>query len=410
MRQTLKFADAETLTQLSLTSLREWTLREMEHELVTPIERVKEPSRLCMGSGSPIAVLSVWETLIEAQNNRHFKTFSVVNGLTEADIFGEIVGWKKFSHGSIDSREIWMPSVSIPSMPMVEEGIIYGNYSDKKMGSFNPYKSFQDSKTLVSRTMRKIEGLDQHLIWDITVTLPSEVDMKSISRPLDTERRCKKIIKKLFAWFADNQGGKLAVNSNYHAWSSANPLKAHAHFHNIVLGSVVNNDYQVIRTMPKNFSKKVLDDFKGKWAELVNAEFGTSYETLDVRFQYIEASDEGRRKLVHKLKYNRRRPLADLALFFLDNAFEIGNNNPTWSNYLINYRNRPLTLGYWNRMSKVKGSHAVEGKKGEVRCSLCGLPLVYVGFEYGKKLPSSVQKVFIDRSNRVYLIDSGGGS
>ena len=420
--------------QLALSSLRKWLLNEMEggerEGRFCKIES-KNVNKLCQQKGNPIAVMSIWETLIEAQNNRDFVKFCEGNGYSIEDIKGTITGWSKFECGrkidfqkdikgntqeesKIKGREIWLPSVDM---------MFYNGNKGNSLGKYNPYKSFHDCKSSVSRTMRRIESLDLETVYDVVLTLPQEVSTMCFNEPTEITEKTKKITKKFFKWLSDVVvNGKIAVNINTHPWGSENPLSSHLHEHNLLLGMYLDNEGKKKYILPTWFMKKnertkryeegnLTKLLKSKWAFFVNREFNTSYESLDVRIEFIELkrlckdgklheSLEGERKLLHKLKYNRRRPISDLALFFTENKFNPKDNNIIWNEFLMEYKNKPITLGYWNRMSK----HAVKTLTTDVktRCPFCHKVMQYVGFEPNRELPKNVDRVFIDRSNKFY--------
>lgn len=430
--------------QLALKSLRHWISQEVEGIKAPTLTRLHKPWVLCATKGNPIAVMSIWETLIEAQKNTEFCAFMEGNGVDRASVNGFIEGWERFECGhktdyqlglkndlnglrdtasveSMKGREIWLPSC------------VRETFEGRKVLSLNennPYLCFYKMKSAVSRTMRRLESLDLETVYDLVLTFPKEVNDLSQDNGPEVKERVIKCTRAVFDWLANRVlYGKIGVNANVHVWSSENPLNSHNHVHAILLGDYVKlekgqklQDGKREKILPSWFMRKnertgkyesgyLSNLIKRKWAAIVNKEFNTSYETLDVHIEFIELRDkyqnenvEGYRKLLHKLKYSRRRPISDLALYFTDNKFNPSTNNILWSSFLIDYDNRALTLGYWNRMSKLAVKPVDDLKVKEARCPFCNKKLLYVGLHKSRELPSNVLRVFIDRSNQTYTI------
>lgn len=417
-------------------SLRAWTLKNFEgHDL----QRIERPPDFCKTKGPPIAVLSVWEKLIEAQTIPNFVLFAEDNGLKREDVQGYIEGWERFRCGDIrhniwtlendvktmtndvvcHGREIWLPSV-------VREDS-FGKKS-LSLGLYNPYLSFYKTKSAVSRTLRKIETLDMETVYDITLTFPKEASEKVYNKAWPVERLAKECVQEFYTWLGEYLGGKVAVCANVHLWRSSD-CKPHIHAHSLLLGDFVRleegqklEEGRRMRLYPSFFFGRsrgraiegtLTNVIKRKWAFIVNQHFGTSYNQLDVHIEFIELKNKsgeenvfGRVRLLHKLKYNRRRPISDLALYYLYNSYDLSvqdKNSSRWWSMLINYENRPLTLGYWNRMSKLAVKEIPELQLRAARCPFCAQPLVYVGLHKKRELPARVLRVSIDRENRFYL-------
>lgn len=418
-----------------LLNLSEWTLKNFENQDRT----VYNPSNLCKVVGGPVAVMSQWERLIEAQNIPEFVKFIEASGLKPEDVQGSIEGWEIFRCGDIygqqnylniktngvepgerellvKGREIWLPSV----MRVDDNGRSYPS-----LAKYNPYKSFFATKSAVSRTMRNLERLGLEIVYDITLTFPGEVSQRIADEGEDMMRRCEKVVKKFYSWLGKMIGGKIGACVNLHAWRSAD-TKPHVHAHGLLLGNYVKGKEitkdNVARILPAWFfgtnqrtgrreEGNLLRMIKRKWAEFVNKEFNLAYDRLDIHLEFIELRDmygheidRGRARFMHKIKYNRRRPLCDLALYYLENKFKQEEYNPLWAGFLIGYKNRPLTLGYWNRMSRLAVLPLEDVKTGSARCPFCAKEMHYVRLYPHRELPSYVSRVAIDRKSNFYWL------
>lgn len=306
----------------------------------------------------------------------------------------------------------------------VQQKFIKKNFNRSTLARLNPYKCFYDTKGAVSRTVRKIERLDTELVYSIDLTLPKEISFLGYVRPDSMRDTYIKLVKEFFEWLRVyfDKNCRLGVNVNVHLWSSDNPNEPHYHSHNILIGEYlldgIRNKIPASYFIEKDLKTKLWKEgslsriIKNKWTEIVNREFETHYKQVDVYFEFIELKDKngkinqkGYRKLLHKLKYNKRRPISDLALYYQFNKFggyfkQLALN---WSKYLIEYENRSLTLGFWNRISKLPGAKPIASKKSDVRCPLCYRPLIYVGFHSGRELPKGCSRVVVDRKNRIWL-------
>jgi hypothetical protein len=415
-----------------VVSLRAWTNAQHEGWENKTLTRLNRPSDFCKTKGGPVAVISNWERLIQAQTIPAFVDFAVANNLEVADIQGFIEGWERFSCGRvvqrqtdargqtvaeviIKGREIWLPSV---------ERETFDGRKALSLGPYNPYLNFYKTKGAVSRTLRNLESLKLETVYDITLTFPSEVSVLLPDNGAEITERGEKCVKSFYSWLGKMIGGKIAACVNLHPWRSSDTLP-HLHAHSLLLGSYVKGkvgEGEVLRIKPSWFldymgiagQRKGEGTFtrliKKKWAGIVNKEFNTSYEALDVHLEFIELRDQygnerddSRARLNHKLKYNRRRPISDLASYYLENDFKPEKNNPLWADFLIHYDNRPLTLGYWNRMSKLAVVAKEEIEPHGARCPFCGKQLHYEGFHKGAALPPHVLRVSITKNNKFYL-------
>lgn len=387
----------------------------------------KETSTLCL-SEQPAAVMNVWETLIEAQKNLEFVKFMISMEKTEDDIKGDITGWNVYKHkkplfvskkldGSdfdIKERLIYMPETKT-----INE---YGR-PQETLGPLNPYRCFKTAHATVSRTMRNIESLDLEFVYSIVTTFPSEVSNLYLEtpRPIEIDRRILKCVKQFADYLSNLFVGKIGMSANIHSWSSMKPLEPHSHAHLLLFDRIIKDDGSEEQLKPyyfmrfnertKRYEEGVLSSaLKKNWTSIVNKEFGLDYEGLDINFEFVELKQKdskenvtGHRKIIHKLKYNRRRPISDLALFYLFNEFDCLEVDDEYCEHLINYGNRTHVYGYWNRMSKY-ARKPIEKPIEHARCPFCNDELVYVSFHEGKELPSEVRKVFIDRKGRAWVV------
>lgn len=425
--------------RLFLDPLRSY-LKTIE-QIKTPLRKLKdkEISKLCL-SKDPIAVLNIWETLIEAQNNTEFVKFMLTQGRTEEDFRGNITGWQIYKHERplivkqklLDNKEIvetFDREIYIPETKTSINGRLV-----ETLGKLNPYKSFKTSHSTVARTMRNIESLDLEFVYSIALTYPKEVSKMFLEKP-DPDKiilRLDKCFKDFVEYLSNLLGGKIGLAVNPHTWSSMNPLSPHAHAHLLLLDRLIMKDNTEKQIIPSWFMKynertkrfeqgSLTKILKHSWALIVNSNFNyafnlnLNYQELDVNVEFIELKKKdgsenvrGKRKLIHKLKYNRRRPISDLALFYLFNEFDVKAVDNEFAEHLLNYKNRTKIFGYWNRMSKyAKLDKTVIGEK-EARCPFCCEKLVYVSFHEGKELPKNVRKVFVDRKASVWLVSGVG--
>jgi len=410
-------------------------------QVKTPLRKLKdkEISKLCL-SKDPIAVLNVWETLIEAQNNSEFVKFMLTQGRTEEDFRGEITGWQIYKHERplivkqklLDGKEeieTFDREIYIPETKSSINGRLV-----ETLAKLNPYKSFKTSHSTIARTMRNIETLDLEFVYSIVLTYPEEVSklFLEVSDPDKIILRLEKCFKAFVKYLNSLFGGKIGLAVNPHTWSSMNPLSPHSHAHLLLLDRLIMEDNTEKQIIPSWFMKynertkrfeqgSLTKILKHNWALIVNSNFNyefdlkLDYQELDVNVEFIELKKKdgsenvrGKRKLIHKLKYNRRRPVSDLALFYLFNEFDVKTLDNEFAEHLLNYKNRTKVFGYWNRMSKyAKLDKTVIGEK-EARCPFCCKKLVYVSFHEGKELPKIVRKVFVDRKGFVWLVSGVG--
>lgn len=418
-------------------------------QIKTPLRKLKdkEVSKLCL-SKEPIAVLNIWETLIEAQNNSEFVKFMLTMGRAEEDFRGEISGWNIYKHERplivkqklLDGKETietFDREIYIPETKTLINGRLV-----ETLGKLNPYKSFKTSHSTISRTLKNIERLDLEFVYSIALTYPKEVSKLFLESP-DPDKitlRTDKCFKEFVKYLNNLLGGKVAIADNEHTWSSMNPLEPHSHEHSMLLDRIIIKECrnketkkleileekQIIPSWFMNYNERtkryqegsLTKIIKKNWAKIVNKEFEDleiNYETLDVNVEFIELkkkdgseNESGKRKLIHKLKYNRRRPVSDLALFYLFNEFNCLDVDDVFAEHLLTYKNRTKIFGYWNRMSKyAKLDKSAIGEK-ESRCPFCNKKLVYVSFHEGKELPKNVRKVFVDRKASVWLVSGVG--
>jgi len=395
----------------------------------------QEASKLCL-SKNPIAIMNIWETLIEAQKNKEFVKFMLTMNRKEEDFKGEITGWNIYKHskpliinkqkkldGSIEILETIERLVYMPETKILDD---FGRPIES-LGPLNPYRSFKTSHSTISRTMRNIETLDLEFVYSIVFTLPKEVsNLYEQTTQLDKiDVRINKCIKDLAKYLSCLLGGKIGMAVNKHVWSSMKPLEAHAHAHALLLDRLITKegDKQIIPSWFMAYDDRTRRYIEGpltkilkrNWALIVNKEFNLNYQDLDINIEFVELkklngseNTTGCKKLIHKLKYNRRRPIADLALFYLFNNFNCNNINDEFAEHLLNYTNRTQVYGYWNRISKYARRPKEDLEPNNARCPICNQKLIYVSFQEGRELIKDVLKVFIDRKGMFWKILSTG--
>jgi hypothetical protein len=438
--------------QLFLSPLRQY-LKVMESDKWLEKIPDKEVSKLCL-SFQPIAVMNIWETLIEAQKNIEFSKFMLTMGKTEDDFRGDITGYNIYKHkrpllvrkqlhldGNSETLEVVERLVYMPSTKAMLEGI-NGTYEKETLGPLNPYKCFKTAHSTISKTLRNIESLDLEYVYSLTFTFPQEVSKLYINhpRPHEIDERLNKCMKNLSAYLSNVFDGKIGMAANRHVWSSASPLTPHAHFHVLLLDRVILKSGTEKQITPRSFMEwnsrerhfeegALTKSLKRNWASIVNTEFGVDYhenrkvikefyQELDVNVSFVELkkkdgseNERGHKKLIHKMKYNRRRPLADLALFYLFNEFDMSKIDDEFAQHLIDYENRTQIFGYWNRMSDYAKKPKEELKEREAKCPLCNEVLEHVGYvsiEDFRDTCQNVRKAFVDRKGTFWLLRSSG--
>lgn len=415
---------------LFLSPLRQY-LRVIEQE-DKPIRKLteSETNHACL-SKNPIAVMSIWETLIEAQKNTNFCNFMTLLNISESEYKGEITGWSVYKHKKPFYTQKTLqgqyqePIDRFVYMPKTSEIDGFGREKNT-LGQFNPYKSFKVSMSTVSRTMRLLEALDLEFVYSLVLTFPKEISNQYLEtpEPYKIDIRLKKCFKEFVKWLRSTCGGQIGLNANLHIWSSMKPLNPHSHFHVLLLDRIIQKDGKEDQIKPFWFMKQndrtkkweettLLSSIKKKWTEIVNSEFETQYQTIDLRIEFVELkkkdgsqNETGHRKLINKLKYNRRRPISDISLYYLFNRFSCNEIDDEFAEHLVHYKNKTSIFGYWNRMKKhVKKSIEIDK---DVRCPICDEPLIYVSFCGRNQLPKDIRRLFVDRSGRFWEVSGCG--
>jgi hypothetical protein len=207
-------------------------------------------------------------------------------------------------------------------------------------------------------------------------------------------------------------GLALALDGNTHEWKDADITQPHPHIDCDVPNFVLNAageletfgggryNARTKRFTRHTFSKEFI---KGVWFETLLANFPADLLVLDsgeplteknVNAWLQEIPLTNRAKLLHHLRYRRRRGVVDFW-----KAFENGRvfDSSEWSKDfavgVLAYKNRCCTFGFWRSLGKhCKGEVVVPAK----RCPICGEGVLNCGRVYS--LP--------DRYNVVDVIKS----
>lgn len=287
-------------------------------------------------------------------------------------------------------------------------------YPNAHVGEFNPFSKWVSIRKAAARTMRNLERFEQlNLLWDMTFTYPSEIS--SLTLTPETIGRCNSCFERIKDYINSEicPTGKFAWSMNTHIWKSEEPLKPHVHHHALMLdvyqkesgdlGKVRTSTFMKYNKRTKRSEPSVFSELiKSKWAEIVNAEFDLNYPKLDVHFEYRDIKKEPE-KVVHKLKYNKRTPLPDLANWYLNHNYEPGYDKVYMTELLL-YRNKTHNYGYWNRISKLLCTLGnVEIEKGVHRCPICAAKCKVVRTWNESDIPDSYLSVYIDRKGRKFF-------
>lgn len=283
-------------------------------------------------------------------------------------------------------------------------------YPNAECGRNNPFFLWGSIRRAASRTMRTLEKFRElNLVYDITLTYPKEVSDLVKTRKIESE--CNDCFLDLQAWLSEQIGGKIAISQNLHLWKSENPLEPHAHHHSLLLdvylvdGKKHKITTKRFMTWDKKHKKIAQSEFsktmKHKWAEIVSRHFNVKYDELDVHIEYRNIKREPHR-IVHKLKYNRRTPLPDLAEYYTKHEFDKGMINKRYISKLISYKNRVHVYGYWNRLSKLLCTiDNFENERKRMHCPICGRECVERGQYQVNELPKDMVIAKIDRGGGI---------
>lgn len=286
-------------------------------------------------------------------------------------------------------------------------------YPNAHVGEFNPFAKWVSIRKSASRTMRNLELFkDLNLLWDMTFTYPKEVSSQAMTPEL--VRRCNDCYARILKYIEDEiePGGKFAASMNTHIWKSEEPLKPHIHHHSLLLDVYFDAQGRMNKIRSNTFllwdprTRRSIgtlfnSNIKSKWAEIVNKEFNLSYKVLDVHIEYRDIKKEPQR-IVHKLKYNKRTPLPDLANWYLSHDYNANSYDRDYMAELLLYKNKTHNFGYWNRLSKLLCTLGnVEIEKNVHRCPLCGSKAHVVRTWNEKDIPRDYKDIHIDRKGRI---------
>jgi hypothetical protein len=344
----------------SLTAKRQW------HEL--------NPDLICNRDTVPAVVYDFYTELINTEKKcPAYLDLLEFFGYKRETGMGYIYAWRMFEcqkHG----RNFYFPEVSC--------------------GYYSPFKKWRSIKSSSSRTLRKLESVDWFEdIMDFVLTFPIEVD-KNPTNELLCWMVYENFIHKLqkLEYF----GGKLFATANLHPWATSNPLENHWHIHSMIVAGLIskhNRHYQL--SLP--LAPHILHQIKNLWASCVNEIFNTNYETLDVHLAYIPIGDK--RRILHKLKYMKRRPLVDMAEYYTKHDF-VANFNVEFVHYLLDYKNNTKCFGEWTNLSHYVNRQV---SKNNNICPCCGSDMTYLG--QVSQLPEHFEVIKVTRQHKYLSLE-----
>ena len=101
-------------------------------------------------------------------------------------------------------------------------------------------------------------------------------------------------------------------------------------------------------------------------------------DNVNVYFEWLKVCKENKGRLLHKLKYRDRSPLIDVSNYFAEHSYE-GVSSDVYGRFLVEYRNRVSSFGFWNRLKSYRPADSVAWDKQPVLCPVCGDGLRFVG-------------------------------
>jgi hypothetical protein len=341
---------------------------------------VQNPRLLCHKRKTAIVWFDYYTELIYVERTApgYLDLLEYLN-LNTDEAHGEIIGWHKWGctkHGRI---------------------FYYPNAFCK---SLNPFFSWKSIRSSSSRTMGRIEAIkEMRYVLDVVFTFPSEVGASELN-----EYFCwlafKHFIRELKKAFLV----KLGICANLHPWSTQRPLNSHWHIHSLILGMGLLG--KTLKQIPIPLTKDQIEKLKELWASSVNLVFGTNYDRLDIHVQWVDLHKEsGRRKLLHKIKYMRRKAVVDIANYYRVNKFIDRGFDPQFVEYLLFYQNKTKIFGYWNKISTYANR---EVPRSSNVCPICVSPMEYYGIEL--HLPKEYEVLKVNRSGKIYRFNRVGSS
>ncbi len=278
---------------------------------------------------------------------------------------------------------------------------------------YNPADKFQSIRSSASRTAKSLTNLDWHdsssenkkALVDLDLTFPSEISRKLESGLKDLDSRFWSVYKNFLDLLNGSLGSYSVGNSaNLHLWSSEKPLDPLPHFHSsLIWAKQIGDELKPLSWYGKGKPVNPAE-IKSFWAESINKEFGTSYcsdkkayeinstwlnsmlghDPVVVNSSWIPLSPASwsaqqkenpesfiKKKVIHRLKYSRRKPLTDLGEYYTENEFSKEEVNFAFALDLINYQNSSRQFGYWTHLKQCVNVQG-DGSEEKQFCPICG--------------------------------------
>jgi len=296
---------------------------------------------------------------------------------------------------------------------------------------YNPADKFQSIRSSASRTAKQLTNLNwlpssdpsDRALVNLDLTFPADLSDRLLGGVEDLEDRYWATYKTFLELFNDRKPDSVrgsydvGNSSNLHLWSSSDPLNPNAHFHSSMIWAQEIRPSEGAQEDSDGFGKSYLKPLewsdngkpadsgviKSLWAKAVNKEFGTDYcedpeayrngtswinqmfghsqvvanvswTPLSPSFWTKDKDDPKstiKRKLIHRLKYCRRKPLTDLGEYFVDNEFSQEDVNVGFALDLIEYGNSSRQFGYWTHINSCVNVKDDEGEESNL-CPVCG--------------------------------------
>lgn len=322
------------------------------------------------------------------------------------DATGKITSFTVFDHGE-DRANIIFPNV--------------------ECADHNPCSKFQSIRASASRTAKKLTNLrwtpnspdEDKVMIRLDLTFPKEISKLLEGDPSNLPPKLWTTYKEFFDKLESVLGvSGLGHNANLHLWSTKQPTQPHAHFHsNILWAKSVGDHLQTLEWFDDHKRKPVDADFvRTLWKESIESNFDITISgDVDLYVRWIPLTDrvkivdgdkkkiKAKPKIIHRLKYSRRKPLTDLAEFYLDNEFDPGEFDDGFNEFLLDYTNRSRVFGLWTNL-KQHVSSSVNLKDDKKICPLCGRSIDKVyEWDVGTFQPDKLG--YVDREGRFYLGD-----
>jgi len=360
--------------------------RSAKHSVyVQTIAKLSDNQR-CLTPPSEFALLSEFTTIEVSE--WYSKLISSL-GLGKEGLRLEFKGWKKYRCNECGAIT-WLPVINC--------------------GKYHPYTSRKHLNRVVARVLnrfKQLNGAGADYFIHLVLTAPEE-----ISNQLPNENIIKRF-RKAVNWFFKNlpksiwrdnhKGSKLGGFYALHLWSTENPFEPHLHAHLLIPNVALGKDNQLHRFKPFLSNSLV----RGLWKQALK-KFGLwdKPEPSEANAKLIYSKmREGKiyPKLVHRVRYISRRPVADLNNYGWENfdSSAFLDMDIEFVRYLVGYTPRLQPIGFWANLKKL--GFVVEPSDSRKSCletcPLCGSEMEYLGFS--PVLPEDIDGFIRDRSGWV---------